>query len=108
MNSRALHLALTLAMASTGTACYTYRVEVPSPVSPGVTEYKGEVLWSLFWGLKQEVPNVDNCRKQGMSEVKVRSNLGFALITILTLGIASPLRAEWKCAPPTPATGTIP
>jgi hypothetical protein len=87
--------------------CYTARVEVPSPVSPGVTEYKGEVLWSKFWGLKQEYPDVDNCRKQGMSEVKISSNLGFALITVLTLGIFSPVRAEWKCAPPTPTSGGL-
>lgn len=98
-------LAVALGVSLAG--CYTYRVEVPSPVSPGVTEYKGEVLWSLFWGFKQEVPRVDNCRKLGMSEVKISSNLGFALITIFTLGIASPLKAEWKCAPPTPAPGSI-
>ena len=107
MRGRSLLLAFALVASLPG--CYTYRVEAPSPVSPGVTEYKGEVLWSLFWGFKQEVPRVDNCRNLGMSEVKISTNLGFALITIFTLGIASPLKAEWKCAPPPTATpGTIP
>ncbi len=107
MRSRILVLAFAFGASVQTAGCYTYRVEAPSPVSPGVTEYMGEVLWSLFWGFKQEVPRVDNCRKQGLSEVKVSSNFGFALITILTLGIASPLRAEWKCAPPTPTPGTL-
>jgi hypothetical protein len=89
------------------TGCYTVRVEAPAPVSPGVTEYKGEVLWSLFWGFKQEVPRVDNCRGQGMSEVKNSSNFGFTLLTVLTLGFASPTRMEWKCAPPTPTPGVL-
>jgi len=89
-------------------ACFQYRVAAPGPVSPGVTEPKGEVLWAFLWGFIVESPRVDNCQGQGMAEVTTKSNLGFAIITVATLGIVSPLQVEWRCAPPNPGTGGIP
>lgn len=104
---RLRHLAL-VAVLTVAAACYQYRVAAPGPVSPGVTEPKGEVLWSFIWGLVQEYPRVDNCQGQGMAEVKASTNLGFVLLTVVTLGLASPMQVEWRCAPPTPPEGRIP
>ena len=87
--------------------CYYYRAQVPGAPGVGVTEYKGEVVWSLFWGLVQENPRITNCRGQGLSEVRNTTNFGFALLTVASLGIASPQRVEWKCAPPTPSPGGL-
>ncbi len=82
--------------------CYTYRLNAPGKV--GVTEH-GEMLWSIGWGLVQEQPRID-CNGQALAEVAVRSNLLYDLLTVATLGFASPKRVEWKCAPPQPTTGT--
>jgi hypothetical protein len=39
--------------------------------------------------------------------VTVRDNLGFALLTVVSLGIVSPKRVEWSCATPTPSEGGL-
>lgn len=84
--------------------CYTYRLQAPGQYGVAV---KGEVVWSFAWGLIQEQPRIDNCNNQAMAEVTVRSNLAFELITVATLGFASPKKVEWKCAPPQPSEGVI-
>jgi hypothetical protein len=89
------------------TGCYYYRAQAPGAAGVGVTEYQGEVVWSLFWGLVQENPQITNCQGQGLSEVRNTTNFGFALLTVATLGIASPQRVEWKCAPATPSAGGL-
>ncbi len=94
--------ALTLIILLPG--CYTYRVQAPQQV--GVTEH-GEILWSFAWGLAQERPRVA-CHGQALSEVTVRSNLLYDIVTVATLGFASPKKAEWRCAPPNPVSGRIP
>ena len=107
-SSRRLRRVALVAVLTVAAACYHYRVAAPGPVSPGVTEPKGEVLWSFVWGLIQEYPRVDNCQGQGMAEVRASTNLGFVLLTVVTLGLASPMQVEWRCAPPTPPEGRIP
>jgi hypothetical protein len=42
-----------------------------------------------------------------MNKVTVKNNLGFALISVATLGIVMPQRMEWCCAPYSPATDTL-
>jgi hypothetical protein len=79
-------------------ACAHYRVQVPGAAGVGATEPEGEVLWSLAWGVVQEEPTVDNCQGRALAEVHQSTNLGFALITVATLGFASPQRVEWRCA----------
>ena len=87
--------------------CWYHRLEVSSPVAKA-TEYKGAVAWSLFWGAVQNDPLPDNCNGQALAEVRVSSNVGFALLTVVTLGLVAPERVEWKCAKATPAPGNIP
>lgn len=95
-----------LLLASLGPGCvYHYRVHAPEHT--GATQPKGEVVWSLFWGLVQETPNVDNCNHQGLAEVHQTSNFGFALITVLSLGFASPQKVEWICDTPHALPGTL-
>src|SRR5262249_42254673 len=72
------------------------------------TAYRQKTVHSLFWGLVQqnvEPPTTNNCVSHGMQEVRVTTNLGYALLTVVTLGIWSPLEIEWRCAkqpPPNP------
>jgi len=97
-------LLLCLALAS---ACYHYRAQPLGVAGAPATEYTGEVVWSLVWGLVQENPRIDNCQGQGLAEVRVTSNFGFALLTVVTLGLAAPAKVEWRCAKPKPPTGVI-
>jgi len=111
MNRSALHvrigatvLLLYLALMS---SCYHYRAQPMGVGGAAGTEYAGEVVWSLAWGLVQENPRIDNCMDQGLAEVRVTTNFGFALLTVVTLGLAAPAKIEWRCAKPKPPTGVI-
>ena len=88
-------------------ACYTYRTSAPELI--GVTETKGTVVWSFFWGaLNGTPPRVDNCNGQALSEVAVKENPLYWLLTLMSLGIASPKLVEWRCAPPNAQEGHFP
>jgi hypothetical protein len=48
----------------------------------------------------------DECRNEGLTRVEVRRDLGQGLITLLTLGIVSPVTIHFYCdKPPTPPEG---
>jgi len=76
------------------------------------TEWESRTRHSFFWGLiRQDVPT-ENCTlgdgtRTGIEEVRVDTNLGFAALTVLTLGIWSPLKVSWKCAKPPAPRGPI-
>jgi Bor protein len=90
-------LLLTLVLSA---GCWYHRIEVTTPASAG-TEYESTVAWSLLWGAVQgKEVTPDNCNGQGLKEVKVSSNLGFALLTVVTLGLVAPERIQWRCASP--------
>jgi hypothetical protein len=79
------------------------------------TEYRQKTVHSLFWGLVQqnvEPPITNNCVSNAMQEVRVTTNLGYAFLTVGTLGIWSPMEIEWRCAkqaPPHPGPiGAVP
>lgn len=87
--------------------CWYHRLEVSSPVT-AATDYQSVTQWSFFWGVWQREPQPDNCNGAALKEVKVSSNLGFALLTAATLGLVAPERISWKCAKATPEPGGIP
>jgi hypothetical protein len=105
--------ALILALSDTG--CYHHRVLASKGNS--ATSYATKNVYSLFWGLAKK-PNIDvshqdgaatqppgTCESNAINEVRVTSNLGYAAVTVLTLGIYSPLKVQWMCAtepPPRP------
>ena len=65
--------------------------------------------WTFAWGLVQPKDINPKCETSfnHMNRVTVKNNLGFALITVATLGIVMPQRVEWCCAPPQPKTDTL-
>jgi hypothetical protein len=79
-------------------ACYRNTVEVPR--RDPVTEWRGKTVHSLFWGLvKSRDPVAENCApSNALDSVRNNSNLGYSLLTVITLGIWSPTRLEWRCA----------
>ena len=84
-------------------SCYTYKVATRAQAG---TEVSNTITAnSFFWGLVQKpavihTPLCDSLGVNGLSEVTVKSNLGYALITVITLGIWCPVKLQWKCSKP--------
>lgn len=77
--------------------CYHYRLAGQN-VAPA-TEAKSVTLWSTIWGLSQQNINTDpKCAGNPIAEVTASTNVGYALLTVVSLGFAAPIQVEWKCA----------
>ena len=68
-----------------------------------------KTTWSFAWGLVQPKDIDPKCdsRFNHMNKVTIKNNLGFALISVVTLGIVMPQRVEWCCAPYSPPTDSL-
>jgi len=92
-------------------SCYTYRIATQAQTGAEVS--KSITAHSLFWGLVQKpkdyihTPVCDSLGVNGVAEVTVKTNFGYALITVVTLGIWSPVRVQWRCAKPCKKEGTL-
>ncbi len=91
-------------------SCYTYRVGTNA--QEGAVASKPIVAHSFFWGLISKPPQIhtpicDSLEVNGMAEVTMKTNFGYALITVATLGIWSPMQVQWKCSKPCKKTGTL-
>lgn len=87
-----------LALACSLEGCYHYRL-APQSVTPAVRVPK-KTVHSFLWGLAQD-PVIDDqgvCMGNGVTDVVVTTNLGFILISVLTLGIWVPQQVEYACA----------
>ncbi len=107
---KTMALAGLLAIAVLFSSCYSYRVathaQAGSELSKPVTAH------AFFWGLIQKpaqihTPVCDSLQLNGMSEVTVKSNLGYSLITVITLGIWSPVKVQWRCSKPCKVPGSL-
>jgi hypothetical protein len=91
-------------------SCYSYRIATHA--QPGTEISKPVIANVYFWGLLKKpveihTPICDSLEVNGVAEVTVTTNLGYALITVLTLGIWSPVKVQWKCSKPCQPTGTL-
>ncbi|UOE48530.1 Bor family protein [Mucilaginibacter sp. SMC90] len=90
-------------------SCYTARVETKAQAG---SEVSHQNVNFFFWGAIQSpkrivTPVCDSLGSNGMAEVTVKNNFGYSLLTVVTLGIWSPARVEWKCGKPCAKEGTI-
>jgi hypothetical protein len=90
-------------------SCYTYRVETKAQAG---TEVSHANVHSFFWGAIKKpavitTPVCDSLGVNGVAEVTVKSNFGYSFITVITLGIWSPSRVEWKCSKPCQKVGGL-
>ena len=90
--------------------CYSYRVATHAQA--GAESSKPITAHAYFWGLAQKpafihTPICDSLGVNGMSEVTMKTNYGYALITVFTLGIWSPMKVVWKCGKPCKKNGVI-
>jgi hypothetical protein len=78
------------------TDCDTF---VNNPVNDKTT-------WSFFWGLVQPSDINPQCdtRFNHLNKVTVKTNLGYSIISVVTLGIVIPQHVQWCCAPYSPST----
>jgi hypothetical protein len=93
--------AIALTMAS---GCYHSRIILPAPAA---TDPETRTVHSLFWGLQQENVEPSNCTSNALQQVRVDWSLGYAFLTVITLGIWSPMTVQWQCAK-TPAPPLAP
>jgi hypothetical protein len=88
--------------------CYHTRINTAA-YDPSTT-YESKTVHTMFWGLLQEdivASNCDALKVKGLDEVRVTTNYGYALLTVITLGIWCPTQIEWKCSKPCPREGEL-
>lgn len=108
--SRSTHVPLALtAFLLLLSSCYSYRVATHA--QPGA-EMNSRTAHSFFWGLVQKpkeisTPICDSLNANGVAVVQVKNNLGYSLITVLTLGIWAPMKIEWQCSKPCQVNGHL-
>jgi hypothetical protein len=113
LQNKMYRLKLTMLVTATAflfNSCYSYRISTNAQAG---TEATTTTANAYFWGLIQSpkngitTPNCDSLNVNGMAEVQVKTNLGYALITVVTLGIWSPIKVSWKCGKPCQKTGSL-
>jgi hypothetical protein len=108
-----LPIAAGAALSVSTEACLMYRanalgtpaIEAPMRVEKdtGLVVRKRVTIWSLGFGLLRQGPGRIECDGAGLQEVTLTSPPHYTLLTIITLGLASPKRLQAKCAKTTPA-----
>lgn len=81
-------------------ACYHYRVDAPA--LSAAKEPISATRWAFFWGLAQpgDISTKCVCLNRGLKEATATTNAGYALLTVVTLGIVAPLELEFVCSKP--------
>lgn len=61
-----------------------------------------KTTWAYAWGLVQPKDIDPKCDAgfNHLNRVTVKTNLGYILLSVVTLGIVIPQQVEWCCAPP--------
>jgi Bor protein len=107
-SNRFARIVLVLIPVVLGQGCYSYRVQAPKP--DPATEYQQKTVSGLFWGLypidKTTVAAAD-CKSNAIDEVEARTNMGFILVSVATLGVWSPMNLRWRCAKASSAPGRL-
>lgn len=102
-------LAILICVSFLFSSCYTTRVATKA--QPG-SEFTTLTTHSFFWGLVNKpvmvhTPICDSLGVNGVAEVTVKNNYGYALITVVTLGIWCPMKVSWACSKPCPKRGEL-
>lgn len=82
--------------------CATHRIIAADPNPSG--EPVTRTSTAYFWGTAQK--RTVTCAGTGMDEVQVRQKLGNSLLSIVTLGIVTPIELRYVCRKIEPSSGT--
>ena len=87
-------------------SCSKYTVTTSYKNTADIT-YKKKVAATYFWGIINKPHSVvdTTCGKAGLSEVKVTTNFGYSLLTVVSLGIVNLVKIETKCQKEGPLIG---
>jgi hypothetical protein len=68
-----------------------------------------KVVWTYAWGLVQPQDLDPGCATDfnHLNVVEVKTNIGFILLSAVTLGIVVPVKVKWDCAPPPVNPGNL-
>lgn len=95
---------ITLACCLSLTACAEHRLIVKRPNPTGAPQTVNSNAFG--WGAVQRRTAAE-CSTNVIDEVRVKQNLGQALVSVLTLGLYMPTTIEYTCANvPSPVGGT--
>lgn len=89
-------------------SCYQYRVLNTN--NDPATEYQKKVMWSYAWGLvnKPKDFHVPNCStSNAIDELQFSKKFSHSILTIVTIGIVSPVEVKWKCHKPCQRIGGL-
>jgi hypothetical protein len=101
-SSLVAHLLVALLVATAG--CSANKISRPDKWAVAEQPQR-ETVWTFLWGIYEQDVHPTNCLGPGLAEVTVRNNLGFSLISVVTLGAAMPITIEWRCAKDKPTGG---
>ena len=82
--------------------CYQYKLLQNDQTTATLPETR--LVYSYLWGIKSPTIRVDNCGGNGFDRVVVKTNFVNSFVTLITLGIVSPMRVYWECAPDPPTS----
>lgn len=68
-----------------------------------------KVLWTYAWGLVQPKDFNPGCDVgfNHLNRVDVKTNIGFIMLSAITLGVVVPVEVKWDCAPPPVTPGDL-
>lgn len=91
-------------------SCYSYRLATHD--QPGIIYSESVTANAYLWGLANkpvqiQTPVCDSLEVNGVAEVTVKTNFGYALLTVATLGIWCPMKIVWICSKPCQQIGEL-
>jgi hypothetical protein len=89
-------VSIAVLLCALGEGCYSVRVAPPD--MNAATQPEDETVHSTFWGLWSSYVTPLNCQGNALAEVFISSNLGYSLVSVLSLGFWAPARVTWTCA----------
>lgn len=107
--ARGLAMVLACAFVPLIAGCMEYRQTssgvTPATSCPDMAHGCGKTQVNLLYVIRLGEPPRAQCGTVGMAEVTTRSQPLQTAISVVTLGLVSPRRIEWKCARPDPEAG---
>jgi hypothetical protein len=115
-----LSAAAALAVISSTGCAYKHHLLAHGGNANHTTPWKKTINYG--WGARvvptAGAPDRESCHNEidtnGMHDIHISSNIGYSALTIVSLGLVSPVHFEWRCAPektemgPTPSTAHPP
>jgi hypothetical protein len=86
--------------------CAYHRLAVRNP-NPADQYYHPVKSTATAFGASEQLTIAEKCETDLLSEVRVRTSLGQALVTVLTLGFVQPARMEYRCSKKPTGEGEI-